>query len=642
MCGIVGTIGYVPDEALRAQVLRTLHHRGPDGAGEARLSSNDTDIWLGHTRLAIQDLTEAGRQPMASANGRWWVNFNGEIYNHGDLRKALDAPGLPRVPWRGHADTETLVEALAAWGLDKTLQQLNGMFAFAAVDLAAGKAYLCRDPFGIKPVYYAQSGERFTYCSEIKPLAALTQCRYPIDAEALQTFLSLRFVPSPHTLLDGVRRVPAGHYVCVDMRSHAVDLHRYLQVQTRRFDGTLDDAVQAYHDLTTRAVERNLLSDVPVGVFLSGGVDSAYIAALAAQRGAGTPCYSVGYGPGFAECELAQAAQCARLLKLPFHPLRVTHEALWSAFEGTVAAIEEPLGTTSVLPMWLLSQHTGEQLKVVLTGQGTDEPWGGYRRYQAELWRSLPLVPLMARSLTPIVERLPGVPDHLRRALEGLPLTEMSGRFEREYGLFSAPQRAAMTGQADYGRAVQAIRYWLDWSAPQTHADGAQRMMGIDSRLGLADDLLLYGDKISMAHSLEARVPMLDVELVNFVESLPRAYRVTLCRAKIVHKLAARRCLPPEIVYRKKMAFPMPFGDWIRNVWRERAERVLFDRGAPHLAWLREHGVREIWDEHQRGARDRGRQLFALLAFAFWCRAMAGCMNTPGPARAGERQVSRA
>lgn len=639
MCGIVGTIGHVPSEPVRAQMLRALHHRGPDSAGEARLNFGDTDIWLGHTRLAIQDLSEAGRQPMASADGRWWVNFNGEIYNHGELRKALNGHN---VPWRGHADTETLVQALAAWGLEKTLAQLNGMFAFAAVDLAAGKVYLCRDPFGIKPVYYAQNGNRFAYASEIKALAGVTQGRYPIDADSLQTFLSLRFVPSPHTLLKGVQRVPAGHYLCVDLQSNVLELSRYVQAQTREFAGTLDDAVEAYHDLAVQAVERNLLSDVPVGIFLSGGVDSAYVAALAARRNADTACYSVGYGPGFAECELAEAAQCAKLLKLPFHPLQVTHDALWSVFERTIAAIEEPLGTTSVLPMWLLSQHTGAEMKVVLTGQGTDEPWGGYRRYQAELWRELPLVPLMARSITGMIERLPGMPDHVLRALDGVPVATMGERFEREYGLFGAAQRAAMTGRADEGRALQAIRYWLDWSAARAHADGAQHMMAIDCRLGLADDLLLYGDKISMAHSLEARVPMLDIELVRFVESLPRAYRVTLRQAKIVHKLAAARCLPPQIVHRKKRAFPMPFGDWIRGVWRERVERVLFDGTAPHLACLRASGIREIWEEHQRGTRDRGRQLFALLAFAFWCRTMSDCVDTTTSPGTRERQVSRA
>ncbi len=598
-----------------------LHHRGPDSAGEVRLLCQGTDIWFGHARLAILDLTEAGHQPMCSQDGRWWVNFNGEIYNHGGLRKDLN------IAWRGHSDTETLVEALAAWGLSATLARLNGMFAFAAVDMAAGKVYLARDPFGIKPLYYTHSGKFFGYSSEIKTLAKLGGCRYPIDAHALQTFLSLRFVPSPYTLLDGIQRVPAGHFLSFDVKSRAAELQRYIEPETRRFQGSIADAVDEYHGLMAKAVNRNMLSDVPVGIFLSGGVDSAYIAALAAQHSTDTPCYAVGYGAGFPECELNDAAQCAKRLGLKLNPLQVTHDELWSAFEACIASIEEPLGTTSVLPMWALCKYTRKQVKVVLTGQGSDEPWGGYRRYQAELWRNLPLVSLAARWATPVLERLPGVPEFISRALDGMPVADMSSRFEREYSLFSGAQRAALTGSEDYGRAVDAIRYWLDWSAQRVDADGAERMMTIDSRMGLADDLLLYGDKISMAHSLETRVPMLDIELVRFIETLPRDYRVTLRQAKIVHKRASRKCLPPEIAYRRKKAFPMPFGDWIRTVWKARVENVLFQDGAPHLNWMNTAAIRVTWDEHQQGARDRSRQLFALLAFAFWCGTMAECLD---------------
>jgi asparagine synthase (glutamine-hydrolysing) len=622
MCGIVGTIGNVPMKSVLTEALRGLHHRGPDSAGEARLLCRGNDIWLGHARLAILDLTEAGHQPMRSQDGRWWVNFNGEIYNHGDLRKELN------VTWRGHSDTETLVEALATWGLSTTLARLNGMFAFAAVDMESGKAYLGRDPFGIKPLYYARTEQCFCFSSEIKALVKITGRRYSVDPDALQTFLSLRFVPSPYTLLDGIQRVPAGHFLTIDVKSKVTELQRYIEPETRRFRGSLDDAVDEYHGLMVQAVKRNMLSDVPVGVFLSGGVDSAYIAALAAKQTSGTPCYAIGYGAGFPECELNDAERCANLLGLKFNPLLVTQDELWSVFEASIASIEEPLGTTSVLPMWALSQYTRKQVKVVLTGQGSDEPWGGYRRYQAELWRNIPFVSLMARLAMPVLERLPRVPEYISRALDGMPVSDMGSRFEREYSLFSGSQRAALTGNKDHGRAVDAINYWLDWSANQSDADGAERMMTIDSRMGLADDLLLYGDKISMAHSLETRVPMLDIDLVRFIETLPRSYRVTLRQAKIVHKLAARKCLPDGMVYQKKKAFPMPFSKWIRTVWRERVENILFQDGAPHLQWMSIAAIRATWDEHQQGVRDRGRQLFALLAFAFWCRTMAGCLNT--------------
>ena len=616
MCGILGTIGQAPFEAARGRALADLHHRGPDSAGQILLQYQGKDIWLGHTRLAILDLSEAGHQPMHSHDGRWYVTFNGEIYNHADLRHDLN------VNWRGHSDTETLVEALAVWGITKTLARLNGMFAFAAVDLQSGKAYFARDPFGIKPLYYTQSAQSLSCASEIRVLSDLGGSRFSVDRDALQTFLSLRYVPSPHTLLDGVKRVPPGHCLHIDIPSMATRMQSYVQPQTRRFSGSLDDAVDQYHELMGKAVGRNMLSDVPVGVLLSGGIDSAYVAALAARLSKDTPCFSVGFGPGFAECELEDAAHSAKLLGLKMYPMRVTHDDLWGVFESSIASIEEPLGTTSVLPMWALSKYAREQVKVVLTGQGSDEPWGGYRRYQGELWRDVPMVSLMARLAAPVMARLPGVPDHVARAVDSLPVADIGARFEREYGLFSSAQRETLTGRADCGGAVDSIRYWLDWSAGQTDIDGAQRMMTIDSRMGLADDLLLYGDKISMAHSLEARVPMLDVELVRFIESLPRNYRVTLRQGKIAHKLASRKYLPHDIVYRKKKGFRMPFSHWIRHDWRERTSAVLFQDGAPHLNWMGKAGIQRIWDEHQHGRRDWGRQLFALLAFAFWCRAI--------------------
>jgi asparagine synthase (glutamine-hydrolysing) len=604
-----------------ADALRALHHRGPDSAGERRFGGRDDGAWFGHTRLSILDLTAAGHQPMGSQDGRWSVVFNGEIYDHSDLRKDL------AVSWRGHSDTETLVEALSAWGLARTLARLNGMFAFAAMDIAAGKVYLVRDPFGIKPVYYTQSGDTFSFASEIRALVALTGRSYPIDPAALQTFLSLRFVPSPHTLLDGIQRVPPGHYVSVDVKSGAAELQRYIQPETSRFKGSIEDAVDEYHGLMKQVVNRQMLSDVPVGILLSGGVDSAFVAAIAGARAADTPCFSVGFGPGFPECELADAAGSARVLGLKLHPLLVTHDDLWSAFESCIASIEEPLGTTSVLPMWYLSRRARENVTVVLTGQGSDEPWGGYRRYQAELWRDLPLVRPMARTAFPILEMLPGIPEFVLRAVDGMPISDTSARFEREYCLLTGSQRAALTGRKDYGRAVESIAYWVNWSAGRSGTDGAELMMTIDARMGLADDLLLYGDKISMAHSLEARVPMLDIELVRFVESLPREYRVSLREGKIVHKLAANKYLPREIVHRKKKGFPMPFGEWIRTVWRDRVEGVLFEGDGAHLRYLKTAGLRALWDEHQRGARDRSRQIFALLAFAVWCRTMGACLD---------------
>lgn len=616
MCGVIGLLSNSPIAHPPRLSLEMLRHRGPDDAGSQSLQVGSAHAWLGHTRLSILDLSPAGHQPMCSGDGRWCVTFNGEIYNHLELRKELD------VPWRGHSDTETLVECFAAWGLERALPRLNGMFAFAALDLTAQRLYLGRDPFGIKPLYYSGAGEGgLAFSSEVKALLALLQKVPHLNTQALQAFLTLRFVPSPNTLLDGIKRLPPGHFLVRQVATGQDALHCYTQYPSDRFRGTLEDAVDAYYALLSQAVKRQLLSDVPVGIFLSGGVDSGLVAALAVEHMGKLPGYTVGFDAEFDECELEDAAETAALLGLEHRPVTVTGDALWEALEKCVAAVEEPLGTESVLPMWYLAERARQDVTVVLTGQGADEPWGGYRRYQSELWRErIPLPSLLALA-QPILRKLPKVPEFVERAAASIPIEDRAQRFQQAYALFGPEMRRRLAGSADPGYAAGAIRYWLDWIG-SADVSGVEAMMAIDTRMGLSDDLLLYADKICMAHSLEARVPMLDVELVKFVESLPIEYRVSLRARKITHKLAASRHLPPGIVNRRKKAFSALFGRWAATLWKDRIADILFAPSGPHWAWLERQPIERLWREHAGGARDRSRQLFALTSFCVWTRQM--------------------
>jgi len=616
MCGIAGVTGSrARNDAGLRESLRRLSHRGPDSFGQQRLESSGQSLWFGATRLAILDLSPAGHQPMASRDGRWWVTFNGEIYNHLDLREQLN------LDWRGHSDTETLVECIAAWGLEGTLPRLNGMFAFGALDVASGRLYLARDPFGVKPLYYCLASDGgLAFSSEVKALLPLADgAPQKLDIQAFRTFLTLRFVPSPNTLLEGIKRLPPGHFLVRELGTGRDDLQCYTRYPSERFRGTLDEAVEAYYALLSRAVKRQLLSDVPLGIFLSGGVDSGLVAALAAEQVGKLPCYTVGFGAGHDECELADAAQTAAVLGLEHRPVTVTADDLWSAFENCVSAVEEPLGTNSVLPMWHLAKRAREDVTVVLTGQGSDEPWGGYRRYQAEIWRDRIPLPSLLALLGPVLRHLPRVPEFLERAVASIPVADRAHRFEEAYALCFPSMRRQLTGTSEPGYATQAIRYWLD-RVGASSVSGVEAMMAIDTRMGLADDLLLYGDKISMAHSLEARVPMLDIELVRFVESLPVEYRVSLHGGKIAHKLAAARHLPRAIVNRPKKGFLVPFGTWAATIWKDRIADVLLNPSAPHWAWLNRQAVEGLWREHVNGKRDRSRQLFALTSFYLWSR----------------------
>jgi asparagine synthase (glutamine-hydrolysing) len=549
---------------------------------------------------------------MRSHDGRWWVTFNGEIYNHLELRKEL------QVAWRGHSDTETLVECLSAWGLERTLPRLNGMFAFGALDVIAERLYLVRDPFGVKPLYYALADDGgLAFSSEVKALLPLANNAPHLHLQAFRAFLTLRFAPSPNTLLEGIKRLPPGHVLAKELGTGQHDLRCYTRYPTERYRGTLDDAVEDYYTLLSRAVKRQLLSDVPLGIFLSGGVDSGLVAALAAEQVGKLPSYTVGFGADHAACELADAAETAAVLGLEHHPFTVTASELWNALEDCVAAVEEPLGTVSVLPMWYLAQRARRDVTVVLTGQGADEPWGGYRRYQGEIWRDHLPFPSLLAMFRPLLHRMPKVPEFIERAAASLPIADRAQRFQRAYALFSPDMRRQLAGSPEPGCAAGAIRYWLDWLG-STDVSGVEAMMAIDTRMGLADDLLLYGDKISMAHSLEARVPMLDIELVRFVESLPSEYRVSLHGGKIAHKLAAARHLARSIVKRPKKGFLVPFSTWAGTVWKDRIADVLLSPSASHWAWLDRQAIQRLWREHVSGKRDRGRQLFALTSFCLW------------------------
>ncbi len=610
MCGFAGTAGTLGLD--REAMLDALAHRGPDGGGERE--HTDPAVWLGHRRLAILDPSPAGNQPMSSRDGRWHLVYNGEVYGHRALRRPL------RGPFQGSSDTETLVELLAAEGVHETLRRLDGMYAFAAFDSHAGQLHLARDPFGIKPLYTARTPDGgLAFASEVQALlAGLGGAGGGIgglDPDALQSFLTLRFIPSPATLWRGIRRLPPGHLLTVELGSGDQALHRFTEPVRDRFVGSIEDAREAYGHVLSKAVERQLLSDVPVGLLLSGGVDSAALAALVVQQGKQLPTFTVGFGDDRPECEIADARETAAGLGLPHHAVQVTPESLWQSMERATAVVEEPLATTSMAAMLPLAEAAREQVTVVLTGQGNDELWGGYRRYQAELLR--PWLPVhgplgaLAR-LAP-----PSLPCSVERGLRCLAPGDPVSRFEEAYALFTSSQRRALTGDDGDGAAAERIAYWRDWlegAAPHP----AEQMMRIDGRLGLAHDLLLYSDKISMSCALEARVPMLDLELTRLVESFPLRYRVQLGRTKIVHRHTLRGLLPDAVLRRPKRGFEIPFGAWARGPWKQPIEALLMDQSAKLGTVLGRAFVRRLWDQHQRRRGDRSRQLMGLIGLALW------------------------
>lgn len=621
MCGVVGAIGNYAPQFSHKDIEEVIGHRGPDSNGIEKLNIGGIPSLFGHSRLSIVDLSSAGAQPMYSKNKKWLIVYNGEIYNHKNIRKDID------INFTGHSDTETLVEALAHWGIEKTLSMINGIFAFAAYDIENNAAYLVRDAFGVKPLYYHHGANGLAFASEVRALKRISGQNFGLNRDALHSFLALRFTPSPETLYEGVARLPPGSLARYDCTTGELIETRYIVRTSGAFKGSVDDAVEAYHDILSSAVKRQLLSDVRFGVFLSGGVDSALVAALARENVNDLMAFTVGFGAHTAECEIAPASHTARVLGISHEHVLVDEQMSWDALAPAIAHVEEPLGTTSILPMWYLSALAGKHVKTVLTGQGSDEPWGGYQRYKGVLLSEyLPKSALWGeawRVIAPCV----GHHDALERAMRSLTRKDEAERFMEVYAMFTARERAALLATPENGDISARLRDWLHWYDPHKRRTSVERMMGVDCRMNLADDLLLYGDKISMAHSVEARVPILDMEVVDFIDSLPRPYRLSIHNNKIVHKRTAEKYLPREIVNRPKLGFNVPVASWLRGAWREKAREVLLGSGKIRDL-VDQKAVASLWEAHQSGRVNRERQLFALLGLAMWAEEHLGESGT--------------
>ena len=543
---------------------------------------------------------------------RTLVIFNGEIYNHLDLRRHLSGTGF-----RGHSDTETLLHLLATSGAD-AVRDLNGIFTFAWLDLAARRLVLARDPFGVKPLYYFANGNQFCFASELKPLLEPVP-RAAIDADKLATLLKLRFSPSPDTLFRGVRKLRPGHLleVRLDGASPVVREYPYLKPVPAP-EGGLDfgSAVDRYEALFSTAVQRQLMSDVEIGVLLSGGVDSAAVAAIAQRH---SPAPLKAFTVGFKDAESADAdeiddaRETARALGLEHYSVRIGFDDFLASLRDCVRVVEEPLATTSIVPMRFLARLAASHVKVVLSGQGADEPLGGYGRYQAEIVGRY--VPRMAARLgRRLVQALEIRDERLGRGLESLSQGDDIGRFIEAYAVFTDEEIGQLIGRTvSEARPRLEYFYGLLRCGDLTHP--VARMMALDLRLGLADDLLLYTDKITMRSSLECRVPILDCELIAFIESLPYEYRVRYGSTKIIHKAFARRLLPAAIVSRRKKGFWSPTSQWFRNAGLLRS--ILLDKGSKFAGFFDLSAVDRTITQHQQG-HNRERHIFLLLCLHYW------------------------
>jgi asparagine synthase (glutamine-hydrolysing) len=594
-----------------------LGHRGPDGTGLRRVAVGRHSVHLGHTRLAIVDLSDAAAQPMETDDGSHTLVYNGEVYNHAELRE-----GLRTAAFRGHSDTETVLRAVAERGIG-AVAGFDGFFALAVVDRPGAKLYLARDPFGVKPLYYALSGGRIAFASELRALLRLRPSE--IDPEALATLLRFGYLPSPDTLFQGVRKLRPGHVLEVDLGA-AEPSACERPVLFGRSDLTVRDfseAVREYGRLLEAAVRSQLMGDVEIGVLLSGGVDSAVIAALA-RRETDRPmkAFTVGYIDADASDETAEAAATARWLGLEAFETRMGFDDFRAALRSAVAIVEEPVATTSIVPMHFLTRLAGEHVKVVLTGQGADETLGGYARYRLELLAGTIPAPA-CRAAGWLASRPLVTSARLGRAARILRSGDFVSRFVAQHEVFGEECIQRLIGRSE-SRARDRARYCDDLLDLPDETPSAGRLMSMDLRMSLADDFLLYTDKLGMRSSLECRVPYLDHDLVRFVESLPCRYRVGLFRSKILHRRFARGLLPRSIVARRKRGFLSPTRAWFSKPGA--LDDLLRDDCSPFSSWFDAAEVHRLATEHRQG-RNRERQLFLLLATHYWLDVFQGAKH---------------
>jgi asparagine synthase (glutamine-hydrolysing) len=657
VCGIAGFLaadGLSAPEELSAIALamgRAIAHRGPDDWGV--WTDAGRGLAFAHRRLSVIDLSPEGHQPMASPSGRFVAVFNGEIYNYLELRAELEQAG--RAPaWRGHSDTEVLLAACDAWGIEGALQRSNGMFAMALADLAADELVLARDRMGEKPLYYGWQGRHFLFGSELKALRTHPQFQARVEPLALSRYIRFGYVPAPLSIYAGIRKLPPATILRVPLRGSGTQTPRaYWHIPLPAADRTLSGtaAVDRLDTLLRDAIRCRMHSDVPLGAFLSGGIDSSTIAALM-QNQSSRPVrtYSIGFREQSYD-ESAHARAVAKALGTDHSELHVTAMDALAVVPHLPQLYDEPFADSSAVPTYLLSRLTRQHVTVALSGDGGDELFGGYVRY------------VQGRTLLGVYRTVPRswrrVGARGLRLLAGRNWARLSARAPRSLGVMFSSGRLGKLAEvlplSDhrelYGRLVSQ---WPD-ATLLTRFDGpapgiserdvledellanaidcpASWMMYVDQLTYLPDDILVKVDRASMAVALEARVPFLDHRLVEFAASVPLELKVRQRRGKWVLREVLRRYLDPRLTERPKQGFELPIAEWLRGPLREWAEDLLSPSALADTGVIRPEPVRRVWADHLDGRRNSEHRLWVVLMLQAWWREAAPSLHTSSAA----------
>lgn len=643
MCGIAGFIDprLASDSTALSRRARAMGeaiaNRGPDASG---IWIDDAlGVALSHRRLSIVDLSEAGAQPMVSADGRWVICYNGEIYNSDDMR---GDEALRSIAWRGHSDTETIVESVARRGLSITLNDLNGMFAIALWDRKERALHLVRDRLGIKPLFVARREDQVFFASELKSLHAAQAFAFEIDPSSVASFLRFGYVPAPHTIYRGIDKLMPGEHVTIPISGQYAS-RRYwsaADVAQRGVESPRDwsdnEAIAELSALLSDAVSRQMLADVPLGAFLSGGIDSSVVAGLmvAARRGP-VRTFSIGF-PEFGFDESKDAAAVARHLGTSHTELVVTASDALGVVPQLAQMYDEPFADSSQIPTHLVSKLTREHVTVALSGDGGDELFGGYNRYRlAEgMSQNLSRLPLgTRRAAAGVLQTVPlawvdGVASLVPRGLRPSQAADKLRKFASVMTLDEEGIYRRLVSQCENPAVLAPLagEYpMMSWSegaigAMPTFLD---RMQLFDTMTYLPDDILQKVDRASMAVALEARPPLLDHRVVEFAWRLPRRFKIRNGETKWLLRRVAQRMVPKQLLDRPKMGFGIPLASWLRGPLRDWAEDMLNPQRLGG-GFIDVASARRLWADHLTGRRNWAYALWTILMFEAWRRRWAG------------------
>jgi asparagine synthase (glutamine-hydrolysing) len=620
MCGICGQYNFGNSEPVARRdieaMTRTLVHRGPDDEGCYIAGP----IGFGFRRLSIIDLG-GGHQPMSDDDESVWVIFNGEIYNFRELRHELEGFGHT---FRTNSDTEVIVHGYMQWG-DEVLNRLNGMFGLAIWDVRQRRLVLARDPFGIKLLYYTVNRGRLYFGSEIRAVRAMMTDGVEIDPTSVNLFLRYRYTPSPNTMIKGIHKLAPGTKLTIQNGSY--ELERWYGFKPTPFTPakSVAEAEEELEALYKQAVRRQLISDVPVGLLLSGGIDSGLLLALMNLNGHAWPTYSVGYGSTFADDELRDAAATASVLGSKHTSVTITRSIFEETLPKIVACLEEPIATSSMVPMYFVCERARNDVKVALVGQGPDELFGGYRRHLGlryhALWTGLP--GWVRTQISSAVVTLPRN-ETLKRGVYSLAIPDRMRKYQNVLSILPGDQvdNLFQDGLLEPTSGDAVLQCWEGLVDLMAGTDELGGLQFLEVRSTLPDELLMYADKLSMAHGLELRVPYVDKEIVEYAERLPAKLKVRNGSRKWLHRRVCQAYLPSSILKRRKRGFAANVvDDWFRTAISGTMTDTLLDGGSKIYEYLSKDAVHGLLAQHASSRHDNHKILFSLVVLEQWLRA---------------------